>query len=57
MMPFGLADTLSSTLDLPTFAKTVWITGREMVGNLLIGMWHIWSPCAVKADLSYRDHR
>ena len=37
MMPFGLADTLSSTLDLPTFGKTVWITGREMVGNLLTG--------------------
>ena len=37
MMPFGLADTLSSTLDLPTFALTVWITAREMVGNLLIG--------------------
>lgn len=37
MLPFGLADTLSSTLDIPTFIMTVWITGREMVGNLLIG--------------------
>lgn len=38
MLPFGLADTLSSTLDLPTFAMTVWITARETIGNLLIGM-------------------
>ncbi|PWY98542.1 putative C-8 sterol isomerase [Testicularia cyperi] len=37
MLPFGLADVLSSTLDIPTFAKTVWITAREMVGNLLLG--------------------
>lgn len=37
MLPFGLADVLSSTLDLPTFAITVWITAREMIGNLLIG--------------------
>lgn len=37
MMPFGLADTLFSTLDLPTFVVTAWITAREMAGNLLIG--------------------
>ncbi|KAI9656493.1 MAG: C-8 sterol isomerase [Bathelium mastoideum] len=37
MLPFGLADTIFSTLDLPTFWRTVVITGREMVGNLLIG--------------------
>ncbi|KAK0522219.1 C-8 sterol isomerase [Tilletia horrida] len=37
MLPFGLADTLSSTLDLPTFGRTVWITAREMLGNLAIG--------------------
>lgn len=37
MLPFGLADVLSSTLDLPTFGITVWITAREMLGNLLLG--------------------
>ncbi|KAK0563819.1 C-8 sterol isomerase [Tilletia horrida] len=38
MMPFGLADTLFSTLDAPSFYRTVVITAREMLGNLLIGM-------------------
>ncbi|KAF7306086.1 hypothetical protein HMN09_00763700 [Mycena chlorophos] len=37
MMPFGLIDIFSSTLDLPTLYHTVRITGREMLGNLLIG--------------------
>lgn len=37
MLPFGLADVLFSTLDFPSFAQTVWITAREMIGNLLIG--------------------
>lgn len=37
MMPFGLADTLFSTLDLPTFGRTVWITARETTRNLLKG--------------------
>ncbi|KAE8220461.1 hypothetical protein CF319_g6017 [Tilletia indica] len=37
MMPFGLADTLFSTLDAPSFGRTVWITAREMLGNLAIG--------------------
>ena len=37
MLPFGLADVIFSTLDFPSFAQTVWITAREMVGNLLIG--------------------
>jgi C-8 sterol isomerase len=27
----------SSTLDFPTLWRTTWVTGREMVGNLLIG--------------------
>lgn len=37
MLPFGLADTLFSTLDFGTFGKTVWITAREMLGNLAQG--------------------
>ncbi|EGO03904.1 hypothetical protein SERLA73DRAFT_175593 [Serpula lacrymans var. lacrymans S7.3] len=37
MLPFGLADTVSSTLDLPTFFHTVRITGREIFKNLLVG--------------------
>ncbi|KZV76522.1 C-8 sterol isomerase [Peniophora sp. CONT] len=37
MLPFGLADVMSSTLDYPTFFKTARITGREMLRNLVIG--------------------
>jgi C-8 sterol isomerase len=36
MLPFGFADSLSSTLDIPTLYDTVVITGREMIMNL----WH-----------------
>ncbi|KIK98924.1 hypothetical protein PAXRUDRAFT_823353 [Paxillus rubicundulus Ve08.2h10] len=37
MMPFGLADTFTSTLDVPTLYHTVRITAREMIKNILIG--------------------
>jgi C-8 sterol isomerase len=37
MMPFGLADTLFSTLDFPTFGMTVWVTAQKMIGALLVG--------------------
>ena len=37
MMPFGLADIFTSTLDLSTFYHSVRIAGREMLGNLLQG--------------------
>ena len=37
MLPFGLADVFSSTLDFWTFYHTVRITARENIRNLLIG--------------------
>jgi C-8 sterol isomerase len=37
MMPFGLADTVTSTLDIFTFFHTIRISGREMIRNLLQG--------------------
>jgi C-8 sterol isomerase len=37
MLFFGFADGLSSTLDFPTLWRTSWLTGREMIGNLLRG--------------------
>lgn len=35
MLGFGYADTFSSTLDFPTLWRTTWVTGKEMIGNLL----------------------
>lgn len=37
MLFFGFADTFSSTLDFPTLWRTVVITAREMIANLLKG--------------------
>jgi C-8 sterol isomerase len=37
MLPFGFADSISSTLDGPTLYHTVRITGREIIRNLLHG--------------------
>ncbi|KAJ7346803.1 ERG2/sigma1 receptor-like protein [Mycena albidolilacea] len=37
MMPFGLADTFTSTLDPITMYHTVRITAREMIRNIFIG--------------------
>ncbi|KAK1218057.1 C-8 sterol isomerase [Marasmius sp. AFHP31] len=37
MLPFGYADTLFSTLDVPTLYHTSRITAREMFRNLFIG--------------------
>ena len=37
MLPFGFADTLSSTLDIPSLYDTIVITVREMTRNLRFG--------------------
>ena len=37
MLPFGFADSLSSTLDIPSLYDTIVITGREMTRNLWFG--------------------
>jgi C-8 sterol isomerase len=37
MLPMGYADTFTSTLDIPNIWATTYITGREMIKNLLKG--------------------
>ena len=37
MMPFGLADAVTSTLDLSSIVKTVRAYGRSTIENLLVG--------------------
>lgn len=37
MLPFGFLDIFTSTLDFPTLFNTVRVSGREMIGNLLVG--------------------
>ncbi|KAJ7091141.1 ERG2/sigma1 receptor-like protein [Mycena epipterygia] len=37
MLPFGLADIFTSTLDFPTLYHTCRVTGREMIRNIFIG--------------------
>jgi len=37
MLPFGFLDTFTSTLDWGNLWKTVYLTGRHMLGQMLIG--------------------
>ena len=37
MLPFGVADTLSSTLDFVTLSRTFYIYAKHSIGQLLIG--------------------
>ncbi len=37
MLPFGLADSIFSTVDVPTVAKTAWFYGKLVAGELLKG--------------------
>eukprot|EP00274_Cyanoptyche_gloeocystis_P005201 CAMPEP_0196657480 /NCGR_PEP_ID=MMETSP1086-20130531/23647_1 /TAXON_ID=77921 /ORGANISM="Cyanoptyche gloeocystis , Strain SAG4.97" /LENGTH=187 /DNA_ID=CAMNT_0041990621 /DNA_START=83 /DNA_END=646 /DNA_ORIENTATION=+ len=37
MLPFGVVETFTNTLDFPTFARTIWLYGKAVVGELLQG--------------------
>jgi len=37
MLPFGIADTIFSTLDFYTLGRTFYIYGKGIVGQLLLG--------------------
>ncbi|TVY88569.1 C-8 sterol isomerase [Lachnellula willkommii] len=37
MLFFGFADGLTSTLDVPTLWRTTWVTGKQMILNLVRG--------------------
>lgn len=37
MLPFGFLDTFTSTLDWGNLWKTVYFTGKHMVGQMLVG--------------------
>ena len=37
MLPFGVADTLTSTLDFHTLSRMMFLYGRHVVSNLLTG--------------------
>ena len=36
MLPFGVGDSLSSTFDLPTLGRTVWVSVYNMFYQLLV---------------------
>ncbi|ODV80759.1 ERG2 and sigma1 receptor-like protein [Suhomyces tanzawaensis NRRL Y-17324] len=37
MLPFGFLDSICSTLDYISLSKTIWLTGKDMILNLLAG--------------------
>jgi len=37
MLPFGFLDTFTSTLDLGNLWRTIYLTGRHMIGQMLVG--------------------